>query len=135
MKNNQKGFSLIELIVVMTIIAVITVAGVVSYTRANAKSRDSRRVGDLEKMRVALEMVKQVGGTYPVNTGSTNAPSQLVPSYIQALPDDPKAGYGYYYVGTAYTYTLDAYMEDVGSTNGTYGTQCGGRCNYRVTSP
>ena len=68
--KSQKGFSLIELIVVITIIALISVAGMVSYSGTNKKSRDARRVADLEKMRIALEMIRQVGTTYPLSAGS-----------------------------------------------------------------
>lgn len=136
--KQEKGFSLIELIVVITIIAVITVIGVVNFSGTNAKARDGRRMGDLEKMRIALEIVRQVGSTYPGGTGNpTTRLSGLVPNYLQSVPVDPKSlTYSYYYNGTGvFSYTLDAHMEDVGSTNGAYGSNCGGTCNYRVTSP
>ena len=50
--KNKKGFTLIELIVSITIIAVLTVAGVISYGGANKKARDNRRMADLEKIRI-----------------------------------------------------------------------------------
>lgn len=130
--KKSNGFSLIELIVVISIIAVITAVGIVSFRGASLRGRDSRRVADLEKLRVALEMCRQVGGTYP-----DSANSLVSGGYIQALPTDPK-GYVYYYNSpTDYTYTYDAHMEDLGSTNGAWGSNCGGGalCNYRVTNP
>ena len=124
------GFSLVELIVVVTIIAVISVVGLVSFTGANKKARDNRRQADLEKLRIALEMVRQVGTTYP--SASAEEPVGLVPNYIQILPTDPKSGsYRYAVAGGQYTFTLDAKMEDLGSTNGDYGSGY----NYRVTNP
>ena len=54
--NKKNGFTLIELIVVVTIIAVLTVVGVISYSGTNRKARDSRRMADLEKVRIALEL-------------------------------------------------------------------------------
>jgi len=123
----KKGFSFIELIVVVTIIALLSVAGVLSYSSANRKSRDSRRISDLEKMRIALEMVKQVGTTYPANS------AYLSPTFLQNVPTDPKDASAYLYTQLAggYTYTIQAVMEDLGSTTGSYGSGY----NYQVSSP
>jgi len=113
-KINNKGFTLIELIVSITIIAVLTVAGVVSYGGASKKSRDSRRMADLEKIRIALELYRSgTGSSYPATTGS------LVPNYLQVIPVGPK-GESYTYlrtVGNNYKYTIDAIVEDPGSSN------------------
>lgn len=123
----RKAFTFIELIVVITIIAVISIMGAVSYSATNKKSRDARRISDLEKMRMSLEMMRQVGVTYP------SSANNLVPTYLQYLPLDPKTNAVYWYtIGTSgYTYTLRAQMEDVGSTNGSYGSGY----NYQVTNP
>lgn len=125
----RNGFSLIELIVVITIILVVTTIAAVSYSGTNNRARDSRRMADLEKVRMALELYRQQNSSYPAATSS------LVPNFLQAWPNDPR-GYSYYYLrgSTVYTYTLDARMEDVGVT-GNYGSNCGGICNYRVTNP
>jgi general secretion pathway protein G len=129
----KKGFTFIELVVVITIIAVLSVAGIISYSSATKKSRDARRISDLEKIRMALEMVRQTGTTYPSNA---NYSSVLVPNYLQALPVDPKtnlsSSYFYNQTGSGYTYILCATMEDMGSTN--VSTGCGGP-NYKVTNP
>ncbi|MFA7676208.1 MAG: prepilin-type N-terminal cleavage/methylation domain-containing protein [Candidatus Shapirobacteria bacterium] len=137
MKNkikNKKGFTLIELIVSVTIIAVLTVVGVVSYTGTSKKARDGRRVADLEKVRIALELYRQdLGSTYPADGTLT---TKLAPKYIQAIPTDPKSGtYTYDQTGTGYTYELGAKMENLGSTNVAAYSGCGGTCNYKVVSP
>lgn len=113
MRNKKNGFTLIELIVSVTIIAVLTVVGVVSYTGTNKKARDSRRMADLEKIRVGLELYRQgIGGTYP---SSLNA---LVTNYLSEVPAGPKGEvYDYDQTGTGYTYTLKTTVEDSGSTN------------------
>jgi prepilin-type N-terminal cleavage/methylation domain-containing protein len=125
--KKRYGFSFVELIVVVTIIAVLSVVGVVSYGSANKKSRDSRRISDLEKMRMALEIIRQVGTTYPA------ASSVLSPNYLQTIPVDPKTKSAYLYTqaGGGYVYTIRAIMEDLGSTTGNYG----GGYNYQVTNP
>jgi len=128
MKNNKRAFSFVELIVVVAIMAVLSVAAIISYGPAQKKSRDSRRMADLEKIRMALEMARQVGTTYPDNL------NYLVSNnFIQSLPKDPKdaSSYSYNRGATKYTYTLRAVMEDVGSTNC---PSCS-PYNYQVTNP
>ena len=128
--NNKKvGFTLVELIVVITIMMVATMIGVVSFQAANKKSRDGRRMADLEKIRIALEMYRQDNAIYPP------IKDNLVTKYLQAMPVGPKGVTDVYTytrtVGSSYTYTLDATVEDVGSTNC---PSCGGMV-YRVTNP
>lgn len=142
--ETKRGFTLIELIVVITIIAVITVVGTVNYGATNRRARDSRRMADVEKIRIALEMARQIGTTYPVAvTGSASA---LETNYISVLPTDPKSSNDYYYERpTNYTYSIGASMEDTGSTNvaafgccycGVAPCPCLGRmCNYKVSNP
>ncbi|MBP9817971.1 prepilin-type N-terminal cleavage/methylation domain-containing protein [Candidatus Shapirobacteria bacterium] len=134
-KNCSGGFSLIELIVVITIIAVLSTVTLLSFGSTNKKARDSRRISDLQKVAIALEMAKQIGSTYPASNGSQ--PIGLVPTYLQMWPTDPK-GYSFYYTSpTAYTYTLSAYVEDSANATGSYGNNCGapGVCNYQITNP
>jgi len=138
MTNNQitnlkrkNGFSLIELIVVITIMAVLGSVATVSFSGSNKGARDSRRVADLEKLRIGLEMARQVGGTYP-----TTLNVLVGSSYVDAMPVDPR-GYSYVFSRQAYAYTLYALMEDLGNTNVSTGTTCatGVQCNYQVKSP
>lgn len=110
--KNKLGFTMIELIVVITIIAVMTVVAMVNYGGVNRKSRDGRRMADLEKYRVALEIARQVGSTYPADLDDL-AGMNLVNEIVR----DPKTNADYSYVSNGYTYTLSAVMEDAGSTN------------------
>lgn len=131
----QTGFTLFELLVSISIIAVLTAVAVVSFGGLNKKTRDARRISDLEKIRLSLEAARQIGNTYPGDLTSL-----VGSSLLEKIPLDPKgAGYSYAYsVGTSkYTYVLCAYMEDVGST--TANTGCGScgtsGCNYKVINP
>ena len=110
-KIRNKGFTLIELIVVVTIIAVLTVVGVVSYSGTNKKARDSRRMADLEKIRIALELYRQgTGSTYPSSINS------LVPLYLGSTLVGPKNDTYVYVKTTGYTYTLTAGLEGIGTS-------------------
>jgi len=128
----NKGFTLVELIVVITIMVVITSLGVISFAGVNKRSRDSRRVADLKKVSIALEIYRQENGYYPASVGA------LVSDYMEGVPVDPKSDFLYDFasgIGSSYSYSLYAHMEDVGSTTGTYGGSCGGGCNYMTVNP
>lgn len=133
--KKENGFSLVELIIATTIMVVLSVVAMVSYSGTNRRARDSKRVTDLQNASMALEMARQVGKTYPESI------DDLVPGFMQAQIRDPKATNGYSYVysrPTAYTYALYSYMEDLGSTNGSYSVTCGpsgATCNYQVKNP
>ena len=53
-KINYQGFTLIEVLVAATILAVLAAGAIVSYTSVNQKSRDSRRMSDVEQVRSYL---------------------------------------------------------------------------------
>ena len=121
MKKNQ-GFTLIEVLVAATIIAVLTSIGVVSYQAANKRARDAKRKTDLEQVRAALEMYKADNNWYP-NTGTgnwTNTSNLGTPltNYLSPIPSPPKTAEVYYYKATTnssgghyYGYCLSSKME------------------------
>ncbi len=51
-----EGFSLIELLVVITIIGLLASVGLTSYTRAQERARDAKRQSDLISLKNALEI-------------------------------------------------------------------------------
>lgn len=105
--KNTKGFTFVELLVVITIIAVLSGVAMVSFTGTNKNARDSRRRLDLEQIRSALEICRSEDGSYPLSIGTTITCGGQV--YLDPVPEDPKegqVGYGYQYTyisGTAYT--------------------------------
>lgn len=126
----KKSFTLIEILVVTTIIVLLTAAAVISYSTFLKQSRDAKRKTDLEQIRAALEMFRSNSST---NTYPTTGLSELTAPtvYIQSVPKDPKdPTYSYYYLGSASDYTLGAYLENGGTTCAV--GQCGGNCNYCV---
>lgn len=65
------GFTLVELLVVMTIIVVLASVGLVSYRSASQGARDAKRKADIETVRQALVMYKQENEDYPGVVGGT----------------------------------------------------------------
>lgn len=64
--NNPSGFTLVELLVVITIIAVLSVVGITIFSGTQAKARDSRRKADIDSISKAIEVnFNQKSGGYP----------------------------------------------------------------------
>lgn len=93
---NQKGFSLIELLVVMAIIAILSAIGLASFSSVNQNARNSRRAADIQQIRSALEMYRTDHDAYPQaiygNSEFNSYFSDKTP------PTDPKDHGNYVYV-------------------------------------
>jgi general secretion pathway protein G len=129
----KKGFSLIEILVVVTIIGLLASVGIVTYTQFIKSSRDAARKGDLENIRGALELYRSQNNKYP----PTLATLIGTPKYMNSLPIDPIAAQSYRYncnPSPACTdYVLGALFEVTLSTCGTTPTtkcKSGIACNY-----
>ena len=90
----QFGFTLLELLVVISIIGVLVVMGTFSYSTAQKKARDAERKGDLRGIGQALEQYYSVcGNVYPALsgnlTGSINCSSPAI-NIMPTIPLDPK---------------------------------------------
>ena len=126
MKITRKAFSLIELLIVITIIGILAVAFLPSITTGPSRARDTQRVADISDIALALELYFQDTGAYPVNAGGLDdadsaSAAVLIASYFDngAVPTDPQSDmveYGdpgfYYYEGTASNYVLLAAVEN-----------------------
>lgn len=73
-KNKKNGFSLIELLVVLTIIAILSGAALAALTGFRASARDTKRVSDLRNTQNYLELYFNKCGRYPgdASCGNTN---------------------------------------------------------------
>lgn len=145
MANYTKAFTLVELLVAMTIIMVLTIVAVVNYGSVQKNARDSKRKADLEKVRVALEMYRQDhDGCYPANANSLDDDG-----YLDVVPvHGPKGEEDLYCFdfstacgtgsGTS-TYTLRAGMEMEKNNNMTDANctidEVTMTVNYQVTNP
>lgn len=106
MKKINKGFTLIELLVVVAIIGLLSSVIMVALGNARIKSRDARRLSDLQQMKSGLDIYYNLGTGYP-DTASWNSAqdafSQILCSGTPAfkVPQDPihstNAGYAYTY--------------------------------------
>lgn len=61
--SSSKGFTLVELLVVISIIGLLSSVVLISVTRARALARDTRRVQDLKAINTAFQLYVQNGNT------------------------------------------------------------------------
>ena len=109
--KNKNGFTLFELLVSISIIGIMVALAVVSYSSAQKKARDSRRIQDMQSVQKAAEMYySQNNYAYPANTTTpwTVGGETILASY----PTDPK-GIAYPSPTMSTTaYCICAFMEE-----------------------
>jgi len=118
--NGEKGFTLIEVMVVITLIGVLATFVINNYLNARGKAMDVAAVKTLQAMKTALEVYRSETGAYP--TASTVASMQNdlnqtgdMPSHI-TLTDStdiaPASGTLTAYAGRVTTYQITAIGRD-----------------------
>lgn len=156
--HREQGFTLIELMVVMVILAILMAIGAGSFTSSMKKGRDATRKANLRAVTNALELYYNDKGKYPVGVaggikgcGADAAPTvcavndafqDATPTlYMQQLPTDPVSSQQYYYVSATGTqYQIYAHLENSQDpaiiTPAASGTNCGtnGTCNWGLSS-
>jgi len=65
-KKQQPGFTLVELLVVISIISLLSSLGMVALNSARAKARDAMRLGQMAQLRTALAFYFDEHTNYPV---------------------------------------------------------------------
>ena len=91
MCKKPKGFTLIEMLIVITIIALLASIILVGMGSARAKARDSRRIADLHNVQNALELYFSKNGKYPTATNWDGLITALTNAGIgiNQIPTDP----------------------------------------------
>lgn len=105
--DNLSGFTLIEILTVITIISILAGMGYTKFDSARDKSMDAKRKGDLAAVKTALVSYYQDHEAYPgscaapctgvqaeqyssdIGSGDWGIPG-LSPEYIKAAPNDPR---------------------------------------------
>ena len=89
--NNKKGFTLIEIVIVLAIAALVLAGILLAVRGAQENRRDSQRRADLGKLSAQLEAsASNNNGVYPVGAFPAGFPGNAV---------DPESGLAYTWVG------------------------------------
>lgn len=72
-KNKQPGFTIVELLIVVVVIAILAAITIVSYNGIKNRAQDSKRLQDAQSIVTALEAYKTLIGVYP--NAAPNDPS------------------------------------------------------------
>lgn len=127
MKMIARGFTLVEIIVVVSVLSILSAVIYANFNDSRTQSRDAQRQADLRALQNAIELYRQEYGRYPAGCNGAGAWSAqkgaglpyecadgtgqyikgyesgkpFTPEFIKVLPTDPKlngAGSGYMYV-------------------------------------
>ncbi|MBU0981463.1 type II secretion system GspH family protein [Patescibacteria group bacterium] len=135
LKNSRlRAFTLVELLIVITIIGILAAALLPKIMVGPGNARDSKRVADLSQISTALEFyADDHAGKYPdaVDTGacvSSAAMIAVLADYMSTIPADPQStaskgcanGYGYYDVSGSTSYILTAGLETTTKSDAGY---------------
>jgi prepilin-type N-terminal cleavage/methylation domain-containing protein len=128
-RDLNKGFTLLELLIVIAIIGLLASVVMVQFPGATKKARDARRLSDVAQILTALRIYHANTGTFPARTadaccddwdqGPCNGDDTFIAGLITegaatVVPVDPAGGsgtgcYGYnYYVYSAGSYGCDS---------------------------
>jgi len=143
LKNKSKGFTIVELLIVIVVIGILATLVIVTFTGIQQKARDSKRKTDIGAVQAALESYYSSNNTYPTfadlndSTWRTahmkgfdaNALQDPKSNSNQVVASMPASGYAYVYTVTPAScsdadgsstpctnYTISAKLESDGST-------------------
>jgi type II secretion system protein G len=95
----QEGFTLIEMMIVVAIIAILVSILVPNFVRARAQGQTSACESNLKEIATALELFQTDNDHYP-SSGTVNSNNAELSPYLKQTPVDPAAGPGEYYTFT-----------------------------------
>ena len=144
----NNGFTLVELLVVISIISVLVTVIAGGFRSSQTRGRDVQRKSDLKQVANALELYYSDYGEYPdsVTWGAEFTDGKTV--YFKVMPTDPSSKLSYFYrvvpSSNNQKFQLFAHIENtedpncIGGDCETYvvSYSCGIKtCNFGLTSP
>lgn len=119
------GFTLLELLVVISIIGILVAIGAASFSVAQRQGRDARRRADMKAFQAAMEQCYAVVNDYDGGTGCTVPADNTVAASLQATVDgritrvnDPANAANYIFRRNAIGYCACADLDVATGGNG-----------------
>ncbi len=132
MRNKQKGFSLIELLIVVAIILIIAAIAIPNLLRARIAANEASAASSLRTIDTACITYNSTYNSYPTTLSALGPSNGATPTSTTAdLLDQvlapagggnsaSKSGYNFTYTGTTYTYTVTAAPASLNQTGVRY---------------
>lgn len=142
-KVTQKGFTIVELLIVIVVIGILAALVITTYNGIQEKGRNTERQTDLKALQGQLEAYYAQNGSYPDNTqlGATSATNvTFIQANMKGLDKealrDPKGAAGDYSLNTGTTLGGNKYTYQVTASDGTTAcTAAAGDCaKYVITA-
>ncbi len=165
LNNFKKGFTLVELLVVMAILGILAVVSLANFRTSQMKGRDAQRKSDLRQIANALEAYMSDHGGYPsagtgadagkikacgclsaiqadacdwtIDTGSRELCDENNTIYMSKVPGDPVASPNYCYKSGGSWFQIYAKLENKNDSEAKLDVTCGGtpKYNFGISSP
>jgi prepilin-type N-terminal cleavage/methylation domain-containing protein len=120
LKNKSKGFTIVELLIVIVVIGILATLVIVTFTGIQQKARNSQRQTDINAMDSHIEAYYASTGNYPTYAQLSSATwraSNMKGLDAEALVDAKGAALTHNLTGaTANTYAYNYYATEGGTT-------------------
>lgn len=94
-KTRNSGFTLVELMVVMAIIAILATAGISQYSKFIGKARDTARIADIRAIETAIISYQSTNSATPTaDANTTTGIAAVVLAGTGKVFKDAKTGTG-----------------------------------------
>jgi type II secretion system protein G len=97
--SGESGFTLIEMMIVVAIIAILVSILVPNFVRARAQAQTSACESNLKEIATAIELFQTDNDHYP-SSGTVDSSNDELQPYLRQTPVDPAGGPGLYYAFT-----------------------------------
>ncbi|HVU06671.1 MAG TPA: prepilin-type N-terminal cleavage/methylation domain-containing protein [Candidatus Paceibacterota bacterium] len=126
--RNTRAFTLVEILIVLSIVGVLTAIVIDSTTASRSKARDTRRISDMKEIQIGLALYYDVNRAYPSDLATLEAQK-----YLPSIPTDP-LGSSYEYAQGTDTYCLGVTLEGAVPADSASCTS-GPSANYKALPP